>query len=874
MEEIVGQPLLASLALNPGFIDPVTLASGYTSLLAPETLSLENVQPIASPAIVPSLASGQSAMTTSAPAATSLAADPLLGGPLIVNDSDLTANLELHKAQYGGRWNVSSDASAYQQDNHWTDDIGATYQVKFDGSQIKLFGTKTPWHGIAGISIDGGPEILVDTFSTNVESNVVLFQSSVLTDSQHTIQVRVTGQKNSQSNNINLQLDKLEVYGANVQPTVPPVNTATRIIDDQDLGNGVNRVQYTGVWNLGQGNDNYGGSSHWTSNSGATYQTQFYGSQVKLFGAKAPWHGVAAISIDGGTEMLIDTYGTSLQQTLLFANTGLQEGLHTLRVRVTGAKNVNAVDSNLLLDRLEVTTTLASIASPAPSMTATQIVDDHDLGTGLNQVQYTGNWNPGFSTEAFNGNSFWTKETGATYTAKFSGTQIKLFGAKAPWHGIAAISIDGGPETSIDTYGTGFYNNSLLYANNTLTQGEHTIRVRVTGQRSSSATDNYLLLDRLEVVNTNSNTVDPNSSVLNFSPYNWLPVGQEVQTSDAGAYIKFDFNGSQAILNVDTNSQTSFPLIDVFVDGQLTSEKLWLKNAVNGQLQIFSGAAGNHQAVVYFRQREFFDRGNPAVLAVKQNDWSTDAEHLRVSGVLVNGGSGFLPNTSVQPKRAVFFGDSITEGGLQSYEPGPDRPADFYDVNIPQSPAYNTYAAKLGELLGVDYGQIGWSGSGWIRPFTDTGVPPFPQTWLQYNGLSTVPRSFNPPPDYVFVNLGTNDFPFNPSENGINFNVTSTAYDWLVAARQQIPGAEIFAIAPFNQSKTAQLQAAFNQYLAAFPTDSKVHFLDLGAAGAVGLQFQPSAQSLDGIHPTAARHQELANLLFAQIPVTQRLSKV
>jgi lysophospholipase L1-like esterase len=361
-----------------------------------------------------------------------------------------------------------------------------------------------------------------------------------------------------------------------------------------------------------------------------------------------------------------------------------------------------------------------------------------------------------------------------------------------------------------------------------------------------------------------------NNSPLLFSPYNWTTASNGIQTSNAGAYLKFRFNGTQATLNVDTSGQTSFPLLDAYVDGQHTANQLWLKNVTNGQATIFNGSAGDHDVVVYFRRREIFSGSNPTVAALKQKDWLQDAEHLKVTGVTVDG--SFLSNTFRRAKTAVFFGDSITEGGPQYYQPtAPDRPANYPYANVPNNAAYNTYAARLGDLLGTDYGQIGWSGSGWLRPTTPTGNPPFSDSWLRYNGKSTATRNFAPPPDYIFVNLGTNDKPFNSSENSLNFNVTTTAYTWLKTARQKAPGAEIFIIDPFNQTKNAQLSAAITRYQQEFPNDKKVHNLNLGAEGAQGLRgstlpyvYTPSF-AVDGVHPTSSRHKTLAGLLFDKI---------
>jgi lysophospholipase L1-like esterase len=380
----------------------------------------------------------------------------------------------------------------------------------------------------------------------------------------------------------------------------------------------------------------------------------------------------------------------------------------------------------------------------------------------------------------------------------------------------------------------------------------------ISGTYNNSTGSDVLLAPARSFTRTGSYFANTSDRSLLFSPYNWTPVNNGIQTSDAGAYLKFKFNGSQATLNVDTSNQTSFPLLDVYVDGKQTADQLWLKNVTNGRVQLFNGAAGNHEVTVYFRRRELYDGNNPAVLNIKQQDWATDAEHWRVNGVEVNGGSGFLTNTFARSKTALFLGDSITEGF-----------ADFFDSNSPDRPStvtgdfrnsisYRTYAAQLGELLNVDYGQVGWSGSGWSQPTTATGNPPIADSWLRYNGASTVQRDFQTKqPDYVFINLGTNDGAF---------DITNRVTSWLTQARQTIPNADIFVIAPFNQTKNAQLEQGIANYRSTNTTDRKVHFLNLGAEGARGLNgtFNPSLSG-DGIHPTIERNRQLAGLLYEQV---------
>jgi hypothetical protein len=69
----------------------------------------------------------------------------------------------------------------------------------------------------------------------------------------------------------------------------------------------------------------------------------FSGRQVKVYAAKAPNHGIAAFSIDGGAETNVDLYRSSrLDQVLLWTSPVLAPGTHTLKVRVTGTKNARS----------------------------------------------------------------------------------------------------------------------------------------------------------------------------------------------------------------------------------------------------------------------------------------------------------------------------------------------------------------------------------------------------------------------------------------------------------------------------------------------------------------------------------------------------
>ena len=113
----------------------------------------------------------------------------------------------------------------------------------------------------------------------------------------------------------------------------------------------------------------------------------------------------------------------------------------------------------------------------------------------------TANWPSGGQSGAFQNDNHWSSVTNASYQVPFSGTQAKLYGALAPAHGIAAVSVDGGAETVIDTYSAARKDDVLLWTSPVLASGSHTLKVRNTGQRNASSSGNFVVGDRVDVIN-------------------------------------------------------------------------------------------------------------------------------------------------------------------------------------------------------------------------------------------------------------------------------------------------------------------------------------------------------------------------------------
>lgn len=124
--------------------------------------------------------------------------------------------------------------------------------------------------------------------------------------------------------------------------------------------------------------------------------------------------------------------------------------------------------------------------------------------TTVNDTQFSydnaANWAYGSQPGANQSDNHWSNVRDAYYQLQFTGTQANVYGGRAPMHGIAAISVDGGAETTVDTYSAARADNVLLWSSPTLPEGLHTLKVRVTGTRNPSAWNNYISADRVDIV--------------------------------------------------------------------------------------------------------------------------------------------------------------------------------------------------------------------------------------------------------------------------------------------------------------------------------------------------------------------------------------
>lgn len=88
---------------------------------------------------------------------------------------------------------------------------GDMMRVAFVGSRVRLFGVEDPAHGIAAVAVDDGPEGRADLWGPMTRYNHFVWESEELCPGQHELTIRVTGEKNAESKDHFVSIDRVEV---------------------------------------------------------------------------------------------------------------------------------------------------------------------------------------------------------------------------------------------------------------------------------------------------------------------------------------------------------------------------------------------------------------------------------------------------------------------------------------------------------------------------------------------------------------------------------------------------------------------------------------------------------------------------------------
>ena len=223
-------------------------------------------------------------------------------------------------------------------------------------------------------------------------------------------------------------------------------------------------ASYTGNWAASyQQGGYYDGTIHDTSAAGASASYTFTGNAIAWVGGRANNHGYAAVSVDGGTPTMVNTYAPQQEkQQVLFADYNLSSGKHTIKITVASQKGAAALGTFTDIDAfivggsgqsapIQVSPAGAYMGAwpdPASLTPGTSIKETIELNNGGGTTPLTASWKasvPGGAVTVSPASGSLTAAAGQTATATVTLSAPQNAAQTAATMTLSATTSDGAP---------------------------------------------------------------------------------------------------------------------------------------------------------------------------------------------------------------------------------------------------------------------------------------------------------------------------------------------------------------------------------------------------------------------------------------------
>jgi beta-galactosidase GanA len=297
---------------------------------------------------------------------------------------------------------------------------------------------------------------------------------------------------------------------------------------------------------------------------------------------------------------------------------------------------------------------------------------------------YSGTWthagpSAGYTNGDYDSTESWSQQAGASMTVTFTGTAVQWIGPKNTNGGIAAVSVDGGPATSVDTYDPyGKEFQQLLFSDTGLTAGTHTLTITVTGDKDPAASADTVVIDAINVPTaaqlaayfpvvpqSGTITLDGRDSRMLVANYGFD--GEQLVYSTSELMTQAKIGGRAVAVLYDpagTDGETvlsyaSQPTVDV-LSGNITST--W--DSSRNDMRLDYTHNGLQEAVISGGGRP------PLLLLIADTNTAQDfwPEHTAAGSVLVQGGY-LVRKAAVRGSTLMLSGDTSSAGSLTAWVP-------------------------------------------------------------------------------------------------------------------------------------------------------------------------------------------------------------
>jgi hypothetical protein len=130
---------------------------------------------------------------------------------------DATIGTTTNKFKYTGTaWThgISTSDPYYMKTVSYSNTTNHYATLSFTGNKVEFYSAKASHHGIVAVSVDEGPETMVDLYAASRQNFALAFTSGTLAEGTHSIKIRVTGGRNSSSSGSYAIIDYLKVYSS------------------------------------------------------------------------------------------------------------------------------------------------------------------------------------------------------------------------------------------------------------------------------------------------------------------------------------------------------------------------------------------------------------------------------------------------------------------------------------------------------------------------------------------------------------------------------------------------------------------------------------------------------------------------------------
>lgn len=252
----------------------------------------------------------------------------------------------------------------------------ATFYIGFIGTGLDIITLESIDQGIFAVSIDGGTEVTYDNYNSTLTYQVKKNIANELPFGYHEVRLRNTGAKNTSAIDYGLNIDAFDIYlpatpdlPADTQPLagVYPMSQAAtmasipaRPTSAEEKG-WIRHENEFGCRYVGSGWRRYpfinksAGKTMMTEKTDDYVEYSFLGNGIRIISEPNINRCIAEISIDEQVETILDLYNAlRLEKAVVYENTNLSYGYHTIRIRNTGTKNADSAGYWLQVDAFEV----------------------------------------------------------------------------------------------------------------------------------------------------------------------------------------------------------------------------------------------------------------------------------------------------------------------------------------------------------------------------------------------------------------------------------------------------------------------------------------------------------------------------------------